>query len=860
MVSIGRNKDRGRDFVKMYGLKSKMVLTVSLLLTVLLGCMAISGFWYFTAVYKQAVFQQEYLLAENMAREIDNKLDSAHQALILVGKKVAPLVVADAELAQAFLDARIGMNSAFDNGLYLFSPEGKLIAESPYRADRRGQDFSHREYIQTTVKENRPYIGEPYISSQIHHHPAVMFTVPVYDAQGQMIAILGGSMDLLRDNFLGTLTQRKIGQSGYFFLYDTKRTMILHPDTRRILQQDVPWGLNPWFDRMINGFDGTEETVTTRGVSVLSSGKHLQKINWILAVSHPIDEVYAPFIKAKQVVFVAVPLSMLLLLLILWYAMKRMLQPLEELTRHVDTMAGKQGEDRFASHLSHDEVGALGLAFNHMLRELDAKEEKTRRYNRQLTLLHEVSLELMSRRDRDELFTGILQRAAALVGTNHGFVFLLDAAGEFFAQVVGMGVFSSDDGRRVRSTEGLAGKVRTSGELQLVRNYSLWPLAVPTQVMPLLAAMLQAPLKADGEVIGTIGLAFVETDKTFGEEEIQVARQFAELASLAYDNVRLYTAAQQEIQERQKAQNELRQVNDDLERKVGARTMELLALNQELTAMNTEHVMVNRDLTAAIKELQAMQAQLIQSEKMASLGTLVAGVAHEINTPVGVSLTAASHLQILSEEFGQLCRDNGASQQELANYAQDLQEASDIIVKNLERSAKLIRSFKQVSVDQTNESSRTFALRSYLEEILLSVQPLLRKTRLTVEVLCDAELTMYGFPGAFAQIVTNLLVNSLHHAYDGETAGVIRIAVRREDDMLELIFQDDGKGMDEITRSKIFDPFFTTRRGSGGTGLGLYIVYNIVTRQFGGSIECDSAPGQGTKFIIRFPAVLKLHG
>ena len=302
-----------------------------------------------------------------------------------------------------------------------------------------------------------------------------------------------------------------------------------------------------------------------------------------------------------------------------------------------------------------------------------------------------------------------------------------------------------------------------------------------------------------------------------------------------------------DITERKLAEEHLRQVNSELERKVELRTQDLLAMNEELQA-------INQELTTTIDTLRTTQHQLIQSEKLASLGSLVAGVAHEINTPVGIGVTASSHLLHAVRDFSQqFASGTPLRRKELEAFLVECNEASTIIFNNLERASRLIRSFKQVSADQHSEAKRVFRIKPYLEEILLSLQPKLKKTNHKVRIQCDEHLEMDGYPGAFSQVITNLVVNSLLHAYGEEDQGCIAIQVELKDKQFYLRYSDDGKGIDAKVANRIFDPFFTTKRGDGGTGLGLYVVYNIVTQQFGGTIECVSNQGRGTTFTICFP-------
>ena len=190
----------------------------------------------------------------------------------------------------------------------------------------------------------------------------------------------------------------------------------------------------------------------------------------------------------------------------------------------------------------------------------------------------------------------------------------------------------------------------------------------------------------------------------------------------------------------------------------------------------------------------------------------------------------------------------------MTDYLEDMTEAADILLKNLERASQLIKSFKQVSVDQASETRRRFNVRQYLGEILLSMNPRLKKTRLEVLVDCGKELEIDGYPGAFSQIITNLVMNSLLHAFDPDEPGKIRIGVTEAEQNVQIVFSDNGRGIAAEHLPKIFDPFYTTKRGCGGTGLGLSVIYNIVVQKFGGTIVCDSQPGSGTVFTIQFPA------
>lgn len=300
-----------------------------------------------------------------------------------------------------------------------------------------------------------------------------------------------------------------------------------------------------------------------------------------------------------------------------------------------------------------------------------------------------------------------------------------------------------------------------------------------------------------------------------------------------------------DVTELRRAEEALRNANEELEEKVEFRTIELMAVNQDLMEANLE--------------LKATQESLVRSEKMAALARLVAGVAHEINTPVGICVTLASHLDSITNLFMKIYRDGSVHRRDLEEYIAECSEVAKILLLNTERAAKLVSNFKQVSADQASEARRIFGVRSYIDEILTMLTAKLKKSGHVINVQCDDSIVVDGYPGAFAQILTNLILNSLVHAYNPGDAGRITIQGERVEQYLIITYKDNGKGMDSEVLGKIFDPFFTTRRNQGGTGLGMCIVYNLVTQLYGGSIECLSQLGAGATFIIKIPLVIKIE-
>lgn len=245
--------------------------------------------------------------------------------------------------------------------------------------------------------------------------------------------------------------------------------------------------------------------------------------------------------------------------------------------------------------------------------------------------------------------------------------------------------------------------------------------------------------------------------------------------------------------------------------------------------------------------------QLVEAEKMAALGNLVAGVAHELNTPVGVSITAASTLAERADEIARALADRKLTQSDLTRFLEASGTLSSMILANLQRAGDLIQSFKQVAVDRASERQRPIVLRHYLGQVLHSLQPALRRPLVVVELDVPGDITLDTYPGALAQIVTNLVLNAVVHGFDGRDAGRVALSARRDGERLLLEARDDGRGIAPEHLPRIFEPFYTTRRDRGSSGLGLHIVYNLVSQRLGGEIRCESSPGAGARFVVDLP-------
>ena len=295
-----------------------------------------------------------------------------------------------------------------------------------------------------------------------------------------------------------------------------------------------------------------------------------------------------------------------------------------------------------------------------------------------------------------------------------------------------------------------------------------------------------------------------------------------------------------DVTEHRRTQQQIEELNMKLEARVQERTSKLEKINAELEE--------------ALQSLRLAQSELVRAEKLAALGSLVAGVAHELNTPIGNSVTVASTLHDKAREFGQAVTAGRLKRSVLDHFLEDTLTASDLLLRSLSQANELVGSFKQVAVDQASAQRRRFDLKLVVEEVAATLSPMLKKAPFKLELELADNLVMDSYPGSIGQVITNLVTNALAHAFESRDNGTMHLSAFRNGlHMVKMVFTDDGVGIPAANMKRVFDPFFTTKLGRGGSGLGLHIVYSLVTRVLGGRIEAASAPGSGTRFELTIP-------
>ncbi|RQW76789.1 MAG: HAMP domain-containing protein, partial [Geobacter sp.] len=306
----------------------------------------------------------------------DDKLEAARTELTAVAGTITPDILADPVKAQKFIAGRPDTLAMFDNGVFLFSPAGKLIGGIPVEPHMVDRGYSDREYFKKTMATLKPQISEPFLSVQTHQPPVVAVTAPIFDAGGEITAILAGGIDLMKDNFLGRLASIRLGENGYLYLYNTSRLIIVHPDRERILKRDLLPGVNRLFDKAIEGFEGTGETITSKGLHSIGSFKRLKSTGWILAANFPESEAYAPVHRAKRHLLMALTVALIGSVLAVWLFMKHLTAPLLSFTSQIRELTGKKDSQARIRVETSDETGMLAEAFNAMLAELELHKKE----------------------------------------------------------------------------------------------------------------------------------------------------------------------------------------------------------------------------------------------------------------------------------------------------------------------------------------------------------------------------------------------------------------------------------------------------------------------------------------------------
>jgi signal transduction histidine kinase len=355
-------------------IKTRLIGAVSLLMIAIILAISYFTLAHFESATRELISEEQFASVSLFAGELDDKLSDMQDLLVVLSKKISRSIVQNPGQARKYLEEHVELHKIFDNGLYLFDSSARLIAEAPQVTTRVGKSFAFREYLAITLSAGKPYISEPYFSTMPGSHPSIMFTAPIFGPDGKVIGALGGGLDLLKADIISRLVSTPVGKTGYLYVITRDRRILLHPDRSRILQQDVPVGSNKLLEEAILGFEGTGETVTSRGLHAITSFKSLRVKDWLVASNYPFDEANMHLYQARDALLIITAVTVLFAPLIVWYLMLFLTGPLLAFTGHVETIHEKRGEERIFPVTSADEIGRLTGAFNRMVTDLDKRQ------------------------------------------------------------------------------------------------------------------------------------------------------------------------------------------------------------------------------------------------------------------------------------------------------------------------------------------------------------------------------------------------------------------------------------------------------------------------------------------------------
>ncbi len=902
-------------------LKAKISLAVSFLLVLTITSLGHLFLNYFEREIKKDTSAHQFVLVSRLASNIDERLHFAQQGLVAAAKAFPR----DFSLAQSTLEGQKDGLIFFNNSVALMAPDGRLLACVPDEPAMFQKNFSGRRYFQQTMETGKPFISQPFTSLERHGHPIIMMTAPLLDAAGKIEALLVGSVDLTQKNFLDFIATSKVGNNGYLYLFARDRTMIIHPDPSRIMQQDVPPGANRLLDQAVEGFEGSGETVNSRGIPMLASFKPLRNVDWIISAATPLGNAYASVRQARNFLLSAVSLAALLAVASTWSLMHALMVPLARFTTHVKTFHKKTGQQRQFPVRRNDEVGVLAQAFNRMVTEAEREEAAVRRSEALLSEaqrmarignwecdpvsghiywsdeMHRITglgrevlprtrkdfLSLVHPEDQDRIKTAMRE---ALAGRKpfvqeHRF---LHSDGSV-RMVHSRAAVSFDENKRPARIFGTVQDItaarKTEEELRASRRRFLVAfnanpdgIAITRQydgrILEVNAAMLQMLGRKRTDVVGrttldaglwanpaerTIMLSLLRQHDRVNNIETRLRRAdgttfptFLSASLIDYNGEACLLSVVRDVTEFKRMEDELRQSREELQNQ----HIQLQTLFNEMTDKNQE-------LETAYGNLQRAHTQLVHQEKMASLGQLAAGVAHEINNPIGFINsnlgTLEKYLDRLIEfiqeqsralETEETCEKRIQEQRRVLRIDAIVQDIPELIHESLEgtqRVKKIVQDLKSFSrLDQ--ETPCPFDLGECLESAVnMAWNEIKYKANVERNLTSTARTT--GYPGQLGQVFLNLLVNA---AQAIEKKGAIKISTFDQDKWVVIEIADTGSGIETEDLTRIFDPFFTTKDVGQGTGLGLSIAYDIVQKH-GGDIAVTSE-GEGTCFRIKLPA------
>jgi PAS domain S-box-containing protein len=861
--------------MKSLSLNTKMTCVFSLLVIVFLLVMGLYTKTYSERQFKGTVAEQQFTLVSAMADEIDGKIMSTLNALTAASKDITPTIIADQQKSVTFIKSRTGTNTLFESGLFIFSPTGGIIAGTAAETALWTKDESFRESLLATFAAGKPLISKPFYCPHQHRHPVIIFAAPVFNQQGKVIAVLGGGIDLMQDNFLGKLAAIKLGKGGYLYLYDVNRTLITHPDRSRILKEGVPPGANRLFDRTIEGFEGTGETVIAPGMLELSSFKRLKTANWILAANYPLAEVYAPIYRAKREVLGGLGLLIICSIFVSWLFMRYLTAPLLSFARHVEGITGCEDTLAPLDIRTGDEIGTLAASCNRMLASIaDHKRALQEQLQFSLNLIENSAAptfvlnaqhQVIAWNKACEELTGV--PATKVIGTNGHWQAFYSEQRSCLADLV------IDD-----ATENLEEYYTTCSKSSLIAAGVAAECWLRINGSDKFLAFNAAPIRDNsGKLIAAIETLKDLTFRKRNEEELHKLSQAVEQSpstvvitdiegNIEYVNAKFqeltgYTAAEaigknpRILKSGETPPEEYRKIWETIgvgkewrgelrnRKKNGEFYWEAATISplRNQAGEITHYIALKEDIT----EKKRLEKQLSNAQRMEVIGTLAAGLAHDFNN----SLTA-----IIG--YGSLMQRKLPPTDPMQHYAAQILVTAD-------RAASLTQGLLAYSRNRP-ANPQPLDMNQTVQRLVKLIDRLVGEDVTLTTNLAEGELIVQADSGQIEQALVSLAA----HARDTMGGkGSLRITTslaelaeefRRSHELsLEknyamLAVSDNGPGLDNDARKRLFELFFAAGNMGQGSGIGLSIVDRIV-KQHNGAIDVVSSPGQGTTFMVYLP-------
>lgn len=840
-----------------YHLKTRIAISVSLLtlsLMVLLSWLALT---YFEREFKAATHNHIADSLSITADGLSSRINHALHALELIRNALSPDIINDPEKLQVALEAFSTELLIFDNGIIVFSPEGKLIAVNPHQEDVVGMDFSFRDYIKITMLNKQPYISAPFRSKQQHHHPIVMMTEPIFNKNDEIVAILGGSMDLYESSFLQTLVKRKIGDKGYYMMLDQKETMVIHPDQREILGS-----ANKFFPReQIIDFlvhnSGDINSVTIDGQEMTGAFQHVSPLNWILVAVTPLSENYLPIQKARIYFFLAIAILSLLTILAVRKLTNRLTAPLLDLADNVRLQADESNTSLSLKTDQYEELGDLASSIQALMTDVT---EKRKDLKDQLSFLQNLIDTIpgpIFYKDREYRY----------IGCNTAFE---DYIGIPREELIGKSVFDIAPPELANVYNQADADLWEQGGQQVYEarvkyaDGSLHDVIYYKKIFK----------DAKGEPAGLIGTFLDISDRKKSENNLQEALSEARIAKEQVDNILRCTADGLIVTDRR---NRITHINQIAEEVLGVSADDVygkaftkLFVNPQLRKQAKEF------LNEADQEsqqfdfklnLSGAQFPLIIEARSSMLSTedgkrsgiitllrdvskereldqikseFISTAAHEMRTPMSVIM---GYIEMLldKETFGDFEEDK---KKEFLGEAYRKSEALSQIIDDLFDISR-IEAGLPLPIDCAE-----CELNDIIREVVSHYQKHSPKHQFKLSLANETKV--YVDQNKMTQVIENLVSNAVKYSRDG---GEIEVESSWQDNQIQVIIRDQGQGMSEEEISRVFDKFYrvdSSDTAISGLGLGMSIVKTIIEGH-GGEINVESTEGEGTCVSLTLP-------